>query len=129
MQSNYYCPPQPSAVDTVQDFLIKLGIKPLLHILEISIFSLNNDIVRLTKIMNKQPCQRFQNSKFQSLFSVSKIGWIFPRKNFCVEYLIRRPTFIDENFWKLWFLKYRTRAIITRGLYFFYPLSIFNRGL
>ena len=24
---------------------------------------------------------------------------------------------------------YRTRAIITRGLYFFYPLFIFNRGL
>jgi hypothetical protein len=32
-------------------FLIKLGIKPLLmHLLEISIFSLNNVIVRLTKI-------------------------------------------------------------------------------
>ena len=34
-------------LETVQDFLIKLGIKPL-----ISIFSLNNDLVRLTKIMN-----------------------------------------------------------------------------
>ena len=40
-------------VETVQDFLIKLGIKPLMHLLEISIFSLNNDIVRLTKIMNR----------------------------------------------------------------------------
>ena len=33
-------------------FLIKLGIKPCLHILEISIFSLNHVIVRPTKIMN-----------------------------------------------------------------------------
>ena len=38
MQSNYYCPPQPSAVDTVQDFLIKLGIKPQMHLWKISIF-------------------------------------------------------------------------------------------
>ena len=41
-----------STLETVQDFLIKLGIKPLMRLLEISIFSLNNDIVRLTKIMN-----------------------------------------------------------------------------
>ncbi len=41
-----------SALETVQDFLIKLGIKTLMHLLEISIFSLNNDLVRLTKIMN-----------------------------------------------------------------------------
>ena len=33
-----------SIIKTVQDFLIKLGIKPLL---EISIFSINNDLVRL----------------------------------------------------------------------------------
>ena len=41
-----------SAIETVQDFLIKLDIKPLMHLLEIRIFSLNNDPVRLTKIMN-----------------------------------------------------------------------------
>ena len=40
-----------STVDTVQDFLIKLGIKPRLHILKISIFSLNHVIVRPTKII------------------------------------------------------------------------------
>ena len=34
-------------LETVQDFLIKLGIKPLMHLLEISIFSQNNDLVRL----------------------------------------------------------------------------------
>ena len=28
----------------------------------------------------EQPCQRSQNSEFQSHFSVSKIGWIFPKK-------------------------------------------------
>ena len=41
------------ALETVQDFLIKLGIKPLMHLLEINIFSLNYVIVRLTKIMNR----------------------------------------------------------------------------
>ena len=40
-------------LESVQDFLIKLGIKPLMHLLEISTFSLNNGIVRLTKIMNR----------------------------------------------------------------------------
>ena len=41
-----------ATVDTVQDFLIKLGIKPHLHLWKISFFSLYNDLVRLTKIMN-----------------------------------------------------------------------------
>ena len=40
-------------IETVQDFLIKLDIKPLMHLLKISIFSLNNVILRLTKIMNR----------------------------------------------------------------------------
>ena len=40
-------------VETVQDFLIKLDIKPLMHLLKISMFSLNNVILRLTKIMNR----------------------------------------------------------------------------
>ena len=35
-----------STLDTFQDFLIKLDIKPLIHLLEISIFSLDNDLVR-----------------------------------------------------------------------------------
>ena len=33
-------------------FLIKLGMKPCMHLVEISIFSLNNVTVRPTKIMN-----------------------------------------------------------------------------
>ena len=40
-------------VDTVTDFLIKLGIKPCMHLLEISIFSLNDVIIRPTKIINR----------------------------------------------------------------------------
>ena len=37
--------------DTVQDFLISLGIKPLMLPLEITIFSINHVIVRPTNIM------------------------------------------------------------------------------
>ena len=40
-------------LDTFQDFLIKLDIKPLIHLLEMSIFALNNVILRLTNIMNR----------------------------------------------------------------------------
>ena len=43
---------QNSNIDTVQDFLIKLGIKSCLHILNISIFSLNRVTVRPNKIIN-----------------------------------------------------------------------------
>ena len=38
---------------SVQDFLIKLGIKPLMHLAEISTFPLNIVIVRLIQIMNR----------------------------------------------------------------------------
>ena len=41
------------AVESVQDVLIKLGMKPCMHLVEISIFSLNLVIVRLTKIINR----------------------------------------------------------------------------
>ena len=40
-------------IDTITDFLIKLGMKPCLHLVKISIFSLNNVTVRPTKIMNR----------------------------------------------------------------------------
>ena len=61
----------PCKVETVQDFLIKFDIKPLMHLLEISIYSLHNDLVRLTKIMN---------NLVKDLKILSKIGWIFPKK-------------------------------------------------
>ena len=41
------------SLETVQNFLIKLGIKPHLHLWEMSISSLNNDIIRPMKIMNR----------------------------------------------------------------------------
>ena len=74
-------------LETVQDFLIKLDIKPLMHLLKISIFSLNKDIVRLPKIMNNliKDCKIrtfkviFQCLKlvesFQTFFSVKNI-WL-----------------------------------------------------
>ena len=74
-------------LETVQDFLIKLDIKPLMHLLEISIFSLNNDLIRLTKIMNNLvkdlkilsfkvlfQCLKLVKS-FQKIFSVKNI-WL-----------------------------------------------------
>ena len=38
-------------LETVQDFLCELGIKPPIHLMEISIFSINIVIVSLTKII------------------------------------------------------------------------------
>ena len=40
-------------LDTVQDFLIELDMNHVWHLVEISIFSLNNVTVRPTKIMNR----------------------------------------------------------------------------
>ena len=40
-------------IESIQDFLIMLDMKPLMHPLEISTFSLNKVIVRPTKIMNR----------------------------------------------------------------------------
>ena len=45
--------PEYSLLDTVQDFLIKLGIKPHMHLWKMSILSLNSVIIRPTKIMNR----------------------------------------------------------------------------
>ena len=42
-----------STVESVQDFLIKLDMKPCMHLVEISIISLNLVIFRPTKIMNR----------------------------------------------------------------------------
>ena len=53
-------------LDTVQDFLIKFGIKPRMHLWEISIFSLNNAIVRPIKNFNgaDKNCAHFQKAKY-----------------------------------------------------------------
>ena len=41
------------ALESFQDFLIELDMKPRMHLVEISIFSINNVTVRPTKIMNR----------------------------------------------------------------------------
>ena len=41
-----------SRLDTIQDSLIELDMKPRMHIVEINTFSINNVTVRITKIMN-----------------------------------------------------------------------------
>ena len=43
---------QTYTLDTIQDFLCKLDMETHMHLVEISIFSLNNVTVRLAKIMN-----------------------------------------------------------------------------
>ena len=65
-------------LETVQDFLIKLGIKPRMHVWEISIFSLNNVIVRPTKIMNRadKNWAHFQKTKYFKIQSFRKISFI-----------------------------------------------------
>ena len=65
-------------------FFSKLGIKPCIHLVKISIFSLNHVFVRLTKIMNNL-LEHLKILNFQSHFLVLKIGRIFP-VFFCDEY-------------------------------------------
>ena len=91
-------------VETVQDFLIKLDVKPLVHLLKISIFSLNNDVLRLPKIMNNH-VKDCKIRTFKVIFHCLKLVESFQNK-ICEEYLIRRPTYINKFFWKLWYLKY-----------------------
>ena len=68
-------------VETVQDFLIKLGIKPLIHLLEISIFLLNNDLVRLTKIMNNL-VKDFKILSFKVIFQCLKLVESFQKSTY-----------------------------------------------
>ena len=86
---NFIEDPETSLVDTVQDFLIKLGIKPHMHLWEISILSLNNDLVRLVKDL--------KILSFKEIFQCIKLVESF-QFFFCEEYLIRRPTYISEIF-------------------------------
>ena len=91
-------------VDTFQDFLIPEHIKPRLHILEISIFSLKCVIVR--------PTQTPKSADKKANFWLSK--WIFYIKNysnlsnfsfFIEEYQFRGTYIVIGIFWKLQFLK------------------------
>ena len=64
-------------LDTVQDFLNKLGIKPCIYVVERSIF-FTKSFHHQTYQNYKQPPQTSQNSDFQSHFSVFKISQTFP---------------------------------------------------
>ena len=67
-----------------------------MHLVEISIFSLNHVVVRLAKIMNNL----LENSKFilsKSFFRAKSWSNLSPKK-FYEEYLTRRPTFIENVF-------------------------------
>ena len=61
-------------------------------------FSLNHVIIRPKYQNYEQPPRTYQNSYFQSHFSVLEIGRIFPKKKFYEEYWTRRPTFIKKCF-------------------------------
>ena len=54
-------------LDTIQDFLCKLAMKPQMNLLEISIFFIIS-FHRQTYQNYQQPPKRLQNSDFQSLF-------------------------------------------------------------
>ena len=56
------------AEDTIQDFLIELDMKPHLHLVEISILSLNNVTVRLTKIKLWTTSSNISKFWFSKLF-------------------------------------------------------------
>ena len=68
-------------LESVQDFLIKLDMKPCMYLVEINTFSLNLVIVRPTKIMNRadknwaqfQETKYLKNQTFQKIF-VIKVG-------------------------------------------------------
>ena len=66
------------ALDSVQYFLVKLGIKPRMHLWEISIF-FTKACHRQIYQNYEQPPQSLQNLYFQSHFSAST--WIFMTHN------------------------------------------------
>ena len=89
-------------VDTIQDFLYEFSMKPARYACSRNHY-FYHDIVRPAKII-MSILKDYKNSNFQSQFSVLKISQIFLNvKNIR---LSRKPTFINEIFWKLWFLKY-----------------------
>ena len=80
-------------LETVQDFLIKLDIKPLMHLLEISHFSPIIDLVRLTKIMNNL-VKDLKILSFKVIFQCLKLVESFQKK-FSVKK--SRPTYTDKT--------------------------------
>ena len=79
--------------NTVQDFLIKLGIKPGMHLWEISIYILNSVIIRTTKIMNRadKNWAQFWKTKYFKNQSFQKISFI--KVDILVKYSSQRKKF------------------------------------
>ena len=70
-------------VESFQDFLIELDMKPRMHLVETSIFSLNNVTVRLTKIMNNllEHLKFWLSKSFFSVKNWSNLSNLFSLKN------------------------------------------------
>ena len=66
-------------VESFQDFLIELDMQSSMHLLEISIFSLNNVTVRFTKIMNNL-LKHLKILIFKVIFQCWKLIESFPKK-------------------------------------------------
>ena len=90
-------------VESVEDFLIKLDMKPCMHIVETSSFSLKHVIVRLTKIMNNL-LWHLKIRAFKVIFLRQKLVESV-RKKIYEEYLTRRSTFIKTSFLKILIFK------------------------
>ena len=96
-QANPACPAWPWALESVQDVLIKLDIKPCMHLVEINIFSLNHVIVRLTKTMNTTSSNISKFVSSESFFCVKNWSNLSEKKIY-KEYFTRRPPFVKKCF-------------------------------
>ena len=67
------------AVESFQDFFIKLDMKPCMHLVEISIFSPNNVTIRLNKIMNNL-LEDLKSPIFKVIFQYCKLVESFQKK-------------------------------------------------
>ena len=113
----------PIPLDTVQNFLIKLGIKPRLYILKISIFSLKHVIVRPTKIMNNllkvyKICTYVLSKSFFSIKNQPNLSEFF----FCEDYVTRRSNLMNEFFLKTLISKILSKKVPN------FVCSVYNFG-
>ena len=94
-----------SWIDTIQDFLRKLGMKPRVHLVEISIFHWIMSSLGFTKIMNNL-LKHLKILIFKVIFQSGKLIESF-QFFFFDKYWNLRPNFNKKKcFWKFWFLKY-----------------------
>ena len=86
-------------LDTVQDFLNELGMKPFMHLVEISIFSLNRQTYQNYE-QNRQKLGTFLEKQSNSNLKI-QVFKECQKKKFYGEYWTRRPTFIQKFFLKI----------------------------